>query len=105
MVTLSDTFKLHQTICAIPRFLDVYAFRDQDPERRGRKKPVDKAQAMQELRVVNLLRAVCLQVSTLKPNKFEPTIVRQTDDYLYAEFQSPTFGFIDDVEFFFTGIT
>jgi len=65
-----------------------------DPERCGRKKPVDKAQAMQELREV---------VSTLKPDKFEPTIVRQTDDYLYAEFQSPTFGFIDDVEFFFTG--
>ena len=46
---------------------------------------------------------VSSQVSTLKPDKFEPTIVKETPDYLYAEYQSPTFGFIDDVEFFFTG--
>lgn len=31
-------------------------------------------------------------VSSIKPDKFEPKIVKQTDDYLYAEFQSPTFG-------------
>ena len=37
------------------------------------------------------------QVSTIKPDNFEPKIISQTDDYLYAEFQSPTFGFIDDV--------
>ena len=43
------------------------------------------------------------QVSTLQADKFEVNIVKETPNYLYAEFQSPTFGFIDDVEFFFTG--
>ena len=33
-----------------------------------------------------------IQVSTIKPDKFTPTIIEQKDDYLYAEFQSPTFG-------------
>ena len=41
------------------------------------------------------------QVSTIKPDNFTPTVITQTGDYLYAEFQSPTFGFIDDVEFWF----
>lgn len=48
-------------------------------------------------------RALRLQVSSLKPDNFDATIVKETPDYLYAEFTSPTFGFIDDVEFFFTG--
>lgn len=43
------------------------------------------------------------QVSTIKPDNFTSTIITQNDDYLYAEFQSPTFGFIDDVEFWFPG--
>ncbi len=42
-----------------------------------------QAQAMAELAEV---------VSTLQPDGFTPTIVQQTDDYLYAEYQSPTFG-------------
>jgi len=33
--------------------------------------------------------------------KFTVEIIQQTDDYLYATFQSPFFGFMDDVEFFF----
>ena len=33
------------------------------------------------------------------PDGFTPQIITQTDDYLYAEYTSPTFGFIDDVEF------
>lgn len=33
----------------------------------------------------------------MKPDKFEPTLIKRTDDYVYYEFQSPTFGFIDDV--------
>lgn len=41
------------------------------------------------------------QVSVIKPDNFTPTVIQQTGDYLYAEFQSPTFGFIDDVEFWF----
>jgi uncharacterized protein (DUF1499 family) len=61
-------------------------------EGRGKKKPATQAQAMQELVEV---------VSTLTPDGFKPTIVKQTDDYLYLEYESPTFGFIDDVEFFF----
>ena len=40
-----------------------------------------------------------LQVSTLKPNNFEPHIIKQEADYLYVEYQSPTFGFTDDTEF------
>jgi len=39
------------------------------------------------------------QVASIKPDNFEPKIISQTDDYLYAEFQSPTFGFIDDVRY------
>lgn len=31
-------------------------------------------------------------VNKLKPDGFEPKIIKQTDDYLYAEYQSPTFG-------------
>lgn len=34
---------------------------------------------------------------------FTPKIVAQTDDYLYLEFTSPTFGFVDDVEFLLKG--
>lgn len=62
------------------------------PDGRGRKAPVSKEQAFQELEEV---------VSALQPDKYTPTIVKKTDDYLYAEYQSPTFGFIDDVEFWF----
>ncbi|KAL4439917.1 hypothetical protein ABPG75_002918 [Micractinium tetrahymenae] len=61
-------------------------------EGRGRKNPATREQAMKELVEV---------VKSSKPDGFTPTIIKQTDDYLYAEFQSPTFGFIDDVEFFF----
>ncbi|KAK9808585.1 hypothetical protein WJX72_000105 [[Myrmecia] bisecta] len=55
---------------------------------------VTQADAMQELVDV---------VKTLKPDNFTPTIINQTDDYLYVEYQSPTFGFIDDTEFWFGG--
>ena len=61
-------------------------------EGRGGKKPINQPQAMQELVDV---------ISKLTPDGFTPKIVKQTDDYLYVEYQSPTFGFIDDVEFFF----
>lgn len=46
-----------------------------------------------------MLIAYCLQVANIKPDNFTPRIVEQTDSYLYAEFESPVFGFIDDVEF------
>ena len=48
-------------------------------------------------------RSQSAQVASLKPDNFEPKIIKKASDYLYAEYQSPTFGFIDDVEFFFTG--
>merc|ERR1712170_191060 len=60
----------------------------------GKKAPVTQAEAMAELRDV---------IESIKPDDFTPTVIKQTDDYLYAEFQSPIFGFIDDVEFFFPG--
>eukprot|EP00879_Flechtneria_rotunda_P001011 GHRR01001147.1.p1 GENE.GHRR01001147.1~~GHRR01001147.1.p1 ORF type:complete len:246 (+),score=60.54 GHRR01001147.1:40-777(+) len=59
---------------------------------RGRKNPASQDQAMAELAEV---------VSSVKPDKFEPKIIKHTKDYLYVEFQSPVFGFIDDVEFYF----
>lgn len=59
---------------------------------RAMKKPASQAQAMQEL---------VDTVNELKPDKFEPKIITRTDDYLYVEYESPTFGFIDDVEFWF----
>jgi len=31
-------------------------------------------------------------VGQLKPDNFTPTIVKQDKDYLYVEYQSPTFG-------------
>jgi hypothetical protein len=31
-------------------------------------------------------------VSKLKPDGFTPTIIKQDKDYLYVEYQSPTFG-------------
>ncbi|KAG2498591.1 hypothetical protein HYH03_003342 [Edaphochlamys debaryana] len=40
-------------------------------------------------------------VMKLKPSGFAPTIIDQTEDYLYVEYESPLFGFIDDVEFWF----
>lgn len=61
---------------------------------RGRTKPISQAEAIEEL---------VQTVSSLRPDKFEPKLISRTDDYVYFEFQSPTFGFIDDVEFFFPG--
>lgn len=61
-------------------------------EGRGRKNPATREQAMQELVEV---------VKASKPDGFTPRIIKQTDDYLYAEYESPTFGFIDDFEAYF----
>ncbi|KAI7839195.1 hypothetical protein COHA_007084 [Chlorella ohadii] len=61
-------------------------------EGRGRKNPATPEQAMAELLAV---------VSTTKPEGFTPKIIKQTSDYVYVEYESPTLGFIDDVEFFF----
>jgi len=52
-------------------------------EGRGRKKPITQAEAMAELREV---------VESMEPDGFTPTIIKQTDSYLYAEYKSPTFG-------------
>jgi uncharacterized protein (DUF1499 family) len=38
------------------------------------------------------------QISKIKPDNFESKVISVTDDYVYAEFQGPIFGFIDDVE-------
>eukprot|EP00208_Stichococcus_sp_RCC1054_P001882 CAMPEP_0206137922 /NCGR_PEP_ID=MMETSP1473-20131121/2937_1 /ASSEMBLY_ACC=CAM_ASM_001109 /TAXON_ID=1461547 /ORGANISM="Stichococcus sp, Strain RCC1054" /LENGTH=224 /DNA_ID=CAMNT_0053531193 /DNA_START=108 /DNA_END=779 /DNA_ORIENTATION=- len=62
-------------------------------EGRGRNNPISQKEAMQEL---------IDTVSNIKPDKFEPKLIAQTEDYVAYEFQSPTFGFIDDVEFLFT---
>uniref|UniRef100_A0A7S3R171 DUF1499 domain-containing protein n=1 Tax=Dunaliella tertiolecta TaxID=3047 RepID=A0A7S3R171_DUNTE len=57
---------------------------------RGMKGKISEEQAMSELVDV---------VKNLRPDNFEPRIIKQDKDYLYVEYQSPTFGFIDDVEF------
>lgn len=59
---------------------------------RGRKNPITQKQAMEELAEV---------VASCRADNFTPTIVEKTDDYLHAEFESPTFGFIDDFEAYF----
>ena len=59
-------------------------------EGKGPGGPKSKAQAMAEL--VEVVRRET-------PDGFQPNVVAQTDEYLYAEYTSPTFGFVDDVEF------
>ena len=64
-----------------------------NPEEGRRKRaPATQEQAMAEL--VDAVKAS-------RPDGFTPTIVKQTDDYLYVEYESPLFGFVDDVEFYF----
>ncbi|KAK9812547.1 hypothetical protein WJX73_007972 [Symbiochloris irregularis] len=59
---------------------------------RGLKKPVTKEKAFEELMDV-------LQNAT--PDGFTPTVVKQTDDYIHVEYESPIWGFKDDAEFWF----
>ncbi|BDA44207.1 hypothetical protein COCOBI_05-3910 [Coccomyxa sp. Obi] len=73
-------------------YVPPWTYNSEESVRKGVKKT--QSQAVEELADV---------VATLKPDNFEPKIIKKTSDYLYAEYQSPTFGFIDDVEFFFTG--
>ncbi|KAM7472110.1 hypothetical protein LguiA_010293 [Lonicera macranthoides] len=61
-------------------------------EGRGRKKPVSKEVAMEELVKV---------IESTKPDKFTPRIVEKKDDYIHVEYESPILGFVDDVEFWF----
>lgn len=56
------------------------------------KKPKTQEQAMEELKAA---------VLSCKEGKFTASIVKETPDYLRAEFQSSFFGFVDDVEFYF----
>ncbi|KAJ7567869.1 hypothetical protein O6H91_01G010700 [Diphasiastrum complanatum] len=59
---------------------------------RGKRNPASKEQAMQELVDV---------IKTRNPDNFTPRIVKKSDDYVYVEYESPIFGFVDDVEFWF----
>lgn len=61
-------------------------------EGRGTKNPATAEQAMQELVDV---------VENTMPDGFTPKIVKRTEDYLHVEYESPTFGFIDDFEAYF----
>eukprot|EP00243_Klebsormidium_subtile_P004410 TRINITY_DN18392_c0_g1_i1.p1 TRINITY_DN18392_c0_g1~~TRINITY_DN18392_c0_g1_i1.p1 ORF type:complete len:242 (+),score=29.28 TRINITY_DN18392_c0_g1_i1:41-727(+) len=71
-------------------FVPAWTYNPQDG--RGRTKPASQGQAFQELKEV---------VTTLKPDGFQPTIIKETNDYLYLEYESSFFGFKDDVEFWF----
>ncbi|MCO5609552.1 hypothetical protein L7F22_063781 [Adiantum nelumboides] len=59
---------------------------------RGKKNPVSREQAMRELLDV---------IKSTKPDNFTPKIVEQRHDYVYVEYETPLFGFVDDVEFWF----
>ncbi|CAK9328508.1 unnamed protein product [Citrullus colocynthis] len=61
-------------------------------EGRGKKEPISREVAMQELIQV---------IKSSKPDKFTPKIIEQKDDYLLVEYESPILGFVDDVEFWF----
>ncbi|KAH7519575.1 hypothetical protein FEM48_Zijuj08G0051500 [Ziziphus jujuba var. spinosa] len=61
-------------------------------EGRGRKKPVSREVAMEELLQV---------IKSTKPDKFTPRIVEKKVDYVRVEYQSPVLGLVDDVEFWF----
>eukprot|EP00887_Chlorella_sp_A99_P000451 scaffold17.g451.t1 len=74
----------------LSHYVPAWSFNPEDG--RGRTKPVMREQAMEELVEV---------VSRLKPDGFTPTIVERRPNYLALEYESPTFGFIDDVEFYF----
>ena len=41
-------------------------------------------------------------VNSTSPDGFTPRVIKQTDDYLAVEYESPTFGFIDDFEVLFS---
>ncbi|KAB1218947.1 hypothetical protein CJ030_MR3G015137 [Morella rubra] len=59
---------------------------------RGRKKPVSKEEAMEELLEV---------IKSTKPDNFTPRIMEKKDDYLRVEYESRILGLVDDVEFWF----
>lgn len=59
---------------------------------RGKKKPVSREEAMNELIQV---------IKSKKPDNFTPRIMEKKDDYIRVEYESPIMGFVDDVEFWF----
>ncbi|ESR58489.1 hypothetical protein KPL70_010469 [Citrus sinensis] len=59
---------------------------------RGRKKPVSREVAMEELLQV---------IKSTKPDRFTPRLVEKKDDYVHVEYESPVLGLVDDVEFWF----
>uniref|UniRef100_A0A0E0D9T2 Uncharacterized protein n=1 Tax=Oryza meridionalis TaxID=40149 RepID=A0A0E0D9T2_9ORYZ len=63
-----------------------------NPKDGRRAKPITKHEAMNQLIQV---------VTQTKPDNFTPRLVEKTDDYVRVEYESPIFGFVDDVEFWF----
>ncbi|KAF3790245.1 hypothetical protein EJ110_NYTH16813 [Nymphaea thermarum] len=59
---------------------------------RGRKNPVTREVAMAELLQV---------IESTRPDNFTPHVTEKKDDYVRVEYESPIFGFVDDVEFWF----
>lgn len=59
----------------------------------SRKPKKSKEQAVAELKEV---------VLSCTEGKFTPTIIKSDSNYVNAEFQGPIFGFVDDVEFYFS---
>ncbi|EEC76579.1 hypothetical protein OsI_14420 [Oryza sativa Indica Group] len=63
-----------------------------NPKDGRRAKPITKHEAINQLIQV---------VTQTKPDNFTPRLVEKTDDYVRVEYESPIFGFVDDVEFWF----
>ncbi len=40
-------------------------------------------------------------MTSSKPDNYTPTVIKQTEDYLYVEYKSSILGKVDDVEFWF----
>lgn len=76
-------------------YVPAWTYNDEEKIARGAE-ATSAAQALEQLVDV---------VNTTDCDGFEATIVERKDDYLRVEYQSPFFGFVDDVEFWFPADT
>ncbi|KXG37080.1 hypothetical protein SORBI_3001G003900 [Sorghum bicolor] len=98
-MTLTSNFVLRSSELAT--LAAIFHFRNYNPKDGQRGKPITKEEAMKELIEVHYLIFCWNQVAKTKPDSFTPRIVDKTDDYIRVEYESPIFGFVDDVEFWF----
>jgi len=73
------------------RYIPAWVYNDEEAVARGKA----------ELTVAQAMDALIDVINTTDCDGYEAKIVTRTDDYLRAEYTSPFFGFVDDVEFYF----